>query len=216
MYSYILFDLDGTLTDPGLGITNSVIYSLNKLGIDETDRQKLYKFIGPPLVDSYIKYYGFDKDTADKAVDFYREYFKVKGLYENEVYPGIVDMLDNLRALGVKMLIATSKPEIFAIEILKFFNLYNKFDFTAGATLDGKRMKKADVIKYACESFGINDYSKCLMVGDREHDILGARENGIKCCGVTYGYGDYCELETAGADYIVDTPRQIFELINKR
>ena len=216
MYSYILFDLDGTLTDPGLGITNSVIYSLNKLGIDETDRQKLYKFIGPPLVDSYIKYYGFDKDTADKAVDIYREYFMVKGLYENEVYTGIVDMLDNLRALGVKMLIATSKPEIFAIEILKFFNLYNKFDFVAGATLDGKRMKKADVIKYACESFGINDYSKCLMVGDREHDILGARENGIKCCGVTYGYGDYYELETAGADYIVDTPRQIFELINKR
>ena len=211
-YKYILFDLDGTLTDPGLGITNSVIYSLKKLGIEETDKEKLYKFIGPPLFESYMKYYGFDKDTADKAVELYREYFKVTGLYENEVYEGIHDMLDSIRECGIKTLVATSKPEIFAIEILKHFNLYDKFDFVAGATLDGKRMKKADVIKYACDSFGIVDYSHCLMVGDREHDVIGAKEVGITCCGVTYGYGSYDELKNSGARYIVNTPKEILEI----
>lgn len=215
MYQYILFDLDGTLTDPGLGITNSVIYSLKKLGIEETDREKLYKFIGPPLVDSYMKYYGFDKETADKAVEMYREYFKVTGLYENEVYDGVVDMLDSIRECGIKTLVATSKPEIFAIEILKHFNLYDKFDFIAGATLDGKRMKKADVIKYACDSLGIDDYSVCLMVGDREHDVVGAKKHSMKCCGVTYGYGSFDELKNSGADYIVNNPKEILELIKR-
>lgn len=215
MYQYILFDLDGTLTDPGQGITNSVIYSLNKMGIEETDRQKLYKFIGPPLVDSYMKYYGFEKETADKAVELYREYFKVKGLYENEVYDGVSEMLYDIRKLGIKTLVATSKPEVFAIEILKHFNLFDKFDFVAGATLDGKRIKKADVIKYACDSLGIDDYSVCLMVGDREHDVVGAKEHSMKCCGVTYGYGSFDELKNSGADYIVNNPKEILELIKR-
>lgn len=213
MYNYILFDLDGTLTDPGLGITNSVIYSLNKLGIEETDREKLYKFIGPPLFESYMKFYDFDKVTADRAVEIYREYFSVTGLFENEVYDGVEAMLDNIRARGIKTLVATSKPEIYAIKILKHFNLFDKFDFVAGATLDGERMKKADVIKYACDSFGIKDYSTCLMVGDREHDIIGAKEVGMRSCGVTYGFGSYDELFSNGANYIVNSPKGILDLL---
>ena len=214
MFKYILFDLDGTLTDPSLGITNSVIYALEKFSIIETDRKKLYKFIGPPLFESYMKYYGFDKEKADKAVEFYREYFSATGLFENEVYDGVADMLDTIRAKGIKTLVATSKPEIYAIKILKHFNLFDRFDFVAGATLDGSRMIKADVIKYACDSFGIKDYSTCLMVGDREHDIIAAKEVGMKSCGVTYGFGSYDELFSNGANYIVDSPTGILDLLN--
>ena len=157
MYNVILFDLDGTLTDPGRGITNSVAYALNKFGIEVADKKELYKFIGPPLTDSFEKYYDFSSEDAIAAVEYYREYFKPKGIYENEIYEGIPELLQSLKENGKKVILATSKPEIFAKEILKYFGIDVYFDFVAGATLDKTRTKKGDVIAYALNSIGVTD-----------------------------------------------------------
>lgn len=213
MYRYILFDLDGTLTDPGRGITNSVAYALDKFGITVTDKRELYKFIGPPLVDSFMNYYGFSEEDANKAVAYYREYFKPKGIYENEMYDGVPELLKCLKAQGKSVILATSKPEIFAHEILKHFGIFTYFDFAAGATLDSTRSRKADVIAYALDSMGITDKSLCLMVGDRAQDINGARENGIDSLGVLFGYGDRAELENANATYIAESVSDILKFI---
>lgn len=213
MYKYILFDLDGTLTDPGIGITNSVMYALKKFGIEVDDRASLYKFIGPPLLESFQKFYGFSKEDSELGLKYYREYFKPKGLYENKVYEGIESLLQELKKKGKKLLVATSKPEGFAIEILKHFHLLDYFDFVAGASMDEKRVKKVDVITYALESYGITDKSSVIMVGDREHDVLGAKENELKSIGVLYGYGDYEELVHAGADYIAQNPEDILQIV---
>lgn len=213
MYRYILFDLDGTLTDPGKGITNSVAYALEKFGISVADKRELYKFIGPPLVDSFMKYYGFSEDDAGAAVEYYREYFKPKGIYENEIYSGVPELLEALKNNGKKIILATSKPEIFAKEILKYFSIDEYFDFAAGATLDSTRNKKADVIAYALEECGITDKSQCLMIGDRAQDIQGAKANGIDSMGVLFGYGDLAELQTAGATYIAETVCDVIKYI---
>jgi len=205
MYQTILFDLDGTLTDPGLGITNSVMYALKKWGIEVTDRTSLYRFIGPPLQDSFMQYYGFSKEDAEKSVVYYREYFREKGLFENEVYPGAEEMLAALKADGRKLAVATSKPEEFAIKILKHFHLDGYFDVIAGATMDSSRSKKADVIAYCLETLGVSDLSTVVMVGDREHDIIGAKTVGVDSIGVLVGYGSREELETAGATYVAET-----------
>ena len=215
MYNTILFDLDGTLTDPGIGITNSVAYALSKWNIEVTDRSELYKFIGPPLLDSFAGYYGFSEEDCQKALTYYREYFRSKGIYENEVYPGVVEMLETLKNSGKKIILATSKPEEFAIIILKHFDLYKYFDFVAGATMDESRNKKGDVIKYALESCGIDktDLKDVIMVGDRKHDVHGATENDLDGIGVLFGYGDREELETAGAKYIAEQIADILKFI---
>ena len=213
MYQYILFDLDGTLTDPGVGITNSVAYALKKFNINVKDKTELYKFIGPPLLDSFVKYYGFSEDQSKMAIDYFREYFRAQGIFENEVYEGIEDMLTSLKSKGKKIILATSKPDGFANEILKHFQLDKYFDFVAGATMDETRTKKGDVIKYALESCGINDMSTVIMIGDREHDIIGAKECGIDSIGVLFGYGSYDELHNAGATYIAETVEDIVNFI---
>lgn len=212
-YQYILFDLDGTLTDPGLGITNSVMYALKKFNIEVTDRTSLYKFIGPPLSESFQKFYGFSEEQSEQAVVYYREYFKDKGLYENEVYEGVESVLEQLKAMGKTVVLATSKPEVFATEILRHFHLDKYFDFIAGATLDSTRNKKADVIAYALETCGIEDTATAVMIGDREHDILGANQYDLDSVGVLCGYGDYAELEKAGATYIVEHITDILKYI---
>ena len=215
MYNTILFDLDGTLTDPGIGITNSVAYALSKWNIEVSDRSELYKFIGPPLLDSFAEYYGFSEEDCQKALTYYREYFRGKGIYENKVYPGVVEMLETLKNSGKKIILATSKPEEFAIIILKHFDLYKYFDFVAGATMDESRNKKGDVIKYALESCGIDktDLKDVIMVGDRKHDVHGATENDLDCIGVLFGYGNRDELETAGAKYIAEQVEDILTFI---
>lgn len=204
-YETILFDLDGTLTDPGIGITNSVWYALEKYNIAVKEREELYCFIGPPLIDSFQKYYGFSLEQAREAVDYYRKYFTEKGMFENEVYEGIETLLGQLKSAGKTLLVATSKPEVFAKKILAHFNLDQYFDFIAGATLDETRVKKAEVIEYVLDSCGIKELSKVVMVGDREHDVIGAKKVGIDCIGVLFGYGSKEELEQAGADYIAET-----------
>lgn len=213
MYKYILFDLDGTLTDPGLGITNSVMYALKKFNIDVEERASLYKFIGPPLMDSFKMFYGFSEEDSELGVKYYREYFKERGLYENEVYDGIEELLKALKDQNKSLIIATSKPEEFAVEIVKHFHLDQYFDFVAGATMDSSRSKKADVIEYAIKNCNISDLSSAIMIGDREHDILGAKQVGLDSIGVLFGYGNYAELEAAGATHIVEKPADILQIV---
>ncbi|MBQ8203046.1 MAG: HAD family hydrolase [Clostridia bacterium] len=209
MYDYFLFDLDGTIVDSGLGITNSVMYALKKWNIEVGDRTELYRFVGPPLYESFEKFYGFSKEDAIKAVEAYREYYREKGVLEYELYEGIADTLKELKARGKKIILATSKPEVFATMILKHSGLFELFDFIAGATLDGSLIKKEDVIAYALKGVGNVDTKKAVMVGDRSHDIMGAHMNGIDSVGVTYGYGSREELAGENATYIIDKATDI-------
>lgn len=209
MYQTILFDLDGTLTNPALGITNSLAYALEKFNIEVTDKKELYRFIGPPLQDSFENFYHFSKEDSLKAVDFYRDYFRHKGLYENEVYQGIPDLLERLKAQGKKLLVATSKPEEFARQILKHFDLFDYFDLVAGASMDGSRRLKGDVIAHALTSAQVSDLSAAIMIGDREHDIIGAKKNGLDAIGVLYGFGNREELKKAGATYITTNVEEL-------
>lgn len=212
MYDTVLFDLDGTLTDPGIGITNSVAYALERYGIKVEDKKSLYTFIGPPLADSFMKYYGFSEEKAMQAIGIYREYFSVKGLFENEVYSGIPELLEKIKKSGKKLVLATSKPEEFSVRILEHFDLIKYFDVVAGASMDEKRNKKGDVIRYALEKGGFTA-ENAVMIGDREHDVFGAKENGLPSIGVLYGYGNEQELKNAGADYIAETVEDIFQLL---
>lgn len=213
IYTHLLFDLDGTLTDPAQGITRSVAYALRKFGIEETNLTELYPFIGPPLIDSFIKFYGLTPEQARQGVTCYREYFVPKGMYENTVYPGVKTMLADLKRAGYILLLATSKPEPFARDILAHFSLDPYFDFVCGASLDETRTAKPDVIRYALETAGFPNPASCLMIGDREHDVLGAKACGIASAGVLYGYGSREELESAGADYICATVEELREVL---
>lgn len=213
MYNTILFDLDGTLTDPGIGITNSVAYALDKYGIQVQDRSELYKFIGPPLQDSFVDFYGFSEAEAKKAVDYYREYYKVKGIYENRLYDGMEELLSALCDAGKKLLVATSKPEPFSIRILEHFGIRQYFTYIAGSNMDGTRSIKKEVIAYALEAGNVTDKSAAVMVGDRKFDILGAKSMGLASIGVLFGYGSREELEEAGADYIAAQTGDIYSLV---
>lgn len=214
-FETILFDLDGTLTDPGLGITNSVMFALERFGIHESDRQKLYPFIGPPLWDSFMRFYGMSREEADRAVTVYREYYADRGLFENTVYPGIPQMLEDLRVQGKTLAVATSKPEGFSVKILEHFGLAKFFDRIAGASMDQSRSRKADVIRYALSELPQADPRTTVMVGDREHDVLGAREVGLPCVGVLYGYGNCPELEAAGALSIAENVEALKNFLSR-
>ncbi len=214
-FKYILFDLDGTITESGPGIMNSVAYALEKMGYEEKDREKLKRFIGPPLTDSMMKYYGMSEEDAAKAVRYYREYYTEKGIFENSVYDGFDESIKRLKEQGLILAVATSKPEPFARRIAEHFRFTGDYACVCGATMDEARIRKADVIRYALNTLEITEEEKhqVLMVGDREHDVLGAKENGLSCMGVLYGYGDRKELEEAGADYIAKTTAEVAEII---
>ncbi len=214
-FDTILFDLDGTLTDPAIGITNSVTYALKKLGITPPERSELYKFIGPPLAYSFEKYYSLSKEESFKAVDYYREYFAPTGIFENAVYDGTIDMLNSLKGAGKKLILATSKPLVFADKILEHFELDKYFDITVGSNLDGTLTDKGEVIALALQKSGVTNLKKVAMVGDRKHDIIGAVKNNITPIGVTFGYGSYEELLSAGATHIVTSTRELYEFLNK-
>ena len=213
-YEYILFDLDGTITDSGIGITNSVMYALKKYGIEVSDRTQLYRFIGPPLLNSFQNYYGFSEEKAKTSVEYYREYYRDKGIFENFLYDGVEDLLKTLQDNNKILIVATSKSEVFAKQVLVHFNIAKYFTYIAGSNIDGTRTKKNEVIKHALESCNIIDLSKVIMIGDREHDIIGAKKVGIDSIGVLFGYGDRNELEKAGADFIVDTVADIGKLLS--
>lgn len=213
MYQTILFDLDGTLTDPGVGITNSVAYALEKFGTKVNNRRELYKWIGPPLQDSFAQFCGFSKEDTERAVGYYREYYKEKGIYENYLYDGIEEVLKALSDAGRTLLVATSKPELFAEQILEYFHIRKYFTYVAGASMDGARSKKEDVIAYALQEAGRTGGSDTVMVGDREYDIIGAKKAGISSIGVLYGYGTRQELVNAGACHIAEKAEEILHFI---
>lgn len=205
-WNTILFDLDGTLTDPAEGITKAVEAALNHYGITVADRAALHKFIGPPLDESFPEFYGFDAAQTAEATEVFRAYFDRQGWRENIPYPGVEDMLRDLRAAGKRLLVATSKPEVFALRIMEHFGLAQYFDHICGAPMDNQEgAKKAAVIRDALRRAGVEDLSTAVMVGDRRHDIDGARQAGLEAVGVLWGYGDLQELEASHPVHIVES-----------
>lgn len=213
-YQYVLLDLDGTISDPVTGITRSIQHALSFFGITVPNPGELTQFIGPPLIESFKEYYHFNDEQAELALKKYREYFVAKGMFENYLYEGMEELLQALKKKGKTILLATSKPEPFAKQILEHFNLTHYFSFIGGATLDGKRSTKTDVIRYVLKTNQITEPTRAVMIGDRKHDIEGARNNGITSIGVLYGYGSEAELRKAGADYLAANIQELTRLLS--
>ncbi|WP_449598593.1 GNAT family N-acetyltransferase [Niallia sp. Marseille-Q9988] len=212
-YKIILFDLDGTISDPKEGITKSVQYALQKLGKEEPDLDKLEKFIGPPLLESFPKYYGYNDEITNQAIALYRKRFTQSGMFENQLYPSISMLLDLLQKEDRILIVATSKPTIFAETILKYFQIEQYFTQIIGSNLDGTRTSKTEIIQYIVDLFPSYQLNDFVMIGDREHDIIGANNVAIDSIGVTYGYGSYEELHKANATFIVESIDQLTDIL---
>lgn len=198
MYKAILFDLDGTLTESGEGITKSVQYALEKLGKPEEDLEALKVFVGPPLMEQFMKYADLDEETARRAVEIYRERYSTIGIFENRPYPGVAHMLEELKKKGYLLAVASSKPEYFVKKILAHFDLEKYFDEAVGSEMSGSRTNKTEVIEETLRRLHLENHrEQVLMVGDKEHDVLGARKAGLECLAVSYGYGTMEELTAA-------------------
>ncbi|OCS93532.1 HAD family hydrolase [Caryophanon latum] len=213
MKNVILFDLDGTLTDPQQGITRAIQHAQQKLGEQVETMEELRSFIGPPLQQSFQER-GYSEDKTTAAITYFREYFAVKGMFENEVYDGIERMLQRLKEQNYVLAIATSKPEVYANDILAHFQLADYFDVIVGSELDGRRTAKAEVIEEVLVRLVV-PASSCVMIGDRKHDMIGARHHQIEAIGVTYGYGSKRELLEAGASHICNTVHELNQLLEK-
>lgn len=209
----VLFDLDGTLIDPFLGITKSVRYALSSYGIEIEDLNTLKKFIGPPLFNSFQEYYGFSSEKADEAVQKYREYYSQKGILDCTLYPGVVSTLKTLKLHNKEILLATSKPAVYAERILESYQLLPYFSFISGAELDGSRAQKDEVIAYALTHAKEKNTSKIAMVGDRKYDIEGANKFGLFSIGALYGFGGLEELKKAGSLALINEISQIKDMI---
>ena len=209
-YPNVLFDLDGTLTDPREGITRSIQYGLSKMGIDEPDLTKLEHFIGPPLLQAFMATYGFDEAKAWEAMGFYRERFAVTGLYENEVFEGVTPLLETLVAQGRQLFIATSKPQVYAREIARHFDFARHFKVIYGSELDGTRTNKVELIRHLMAEQGLNP-AHTLMIGDRKHDLIGARDNGLDAAAVGYGFGSFEELNSFAPKYHFQTLTELHQ-----
>lgn len=216
-YKVILFDLDGTLTDPKVGITTCCQYGLRSVGVDVPDLKELEQFIGPPLITAFQEVYGITESQAVQAVDKFRERFTDIGIFENELLPGILEMLGTLKAAGKILAIASSKPEPFVKRILEHFSIASYFTDAIGSTMDEKHAGKAEVIENALLRLGLTDEDRdqILMVGDRMHDVEGAKAHGIRTIGVTFGYGSREELLKAGAWRLADTTEELTEFLMK-
>lgn len=209
-YKTIYFDLDGTLTDSGPGIMNAVAYALGAMGRPVPSRASMRRFIGPPLSYSFQAYEGMSPEDAHRAVELYRVYYNDRGKFENTPYPGIDRLLEALRAKGKRLYVATSKPEGLSVEILEHFGLAGYFERIAGSTLDDSRSTKIQMLRYA---IGMGGRERAVMVGDRHLDVEGARENGLPCVGVVYGYGSRQELQEAGALALADTVEDLLHIL---
>ena len=210
-YDHILFDLDGTLTDSGPGIMNGFEYSLGKMGVEYPGRDYLKQFVGPPLGDSFEKTLGFSPEDAAKGIAFYKEYYAEKGVYENDVYPGIPELLEKLKESGKKLIVATTKAELMANVVMDHFGLRKYFDLMV-ASNNTDRKNKIDVLNYAIENGGV-DRERAVMVGDRFYDITGAAHFGMTSVGVLYGYGSRQELEEAGATHIAESVDSLYDIL---
>lgn len=208
-----MFDLDGTLSDPKVGITKSVQYALNKIGVLENDLDRLECFIGPPLQESFGEYYGFDLQKSNQAIEYYRERFKEKGMFENVLYSHIPELLMELKDRGYVLVVATSKPTVFAEKILKHFKIDAFFDLVVGSNLDGTRVAKTEVIQYILEQYTTYELSDFIMIGDRKHDIIGAKNTSIDCIGVTYGYGSNEEIRLAAPTYTATSVKELKDIL---
>ena len=238
MFQYILFDLDGTLTDPKVGITTCVQHALSYFEIEEPDNNKLTAFIGPPLADSFKEYYNFTDEQANIGIEKYRERFATVGWMENEIYPGMEELLKELHEKGIKLAVASSKPQLFVNKILEYFHIHQYFDVVSGADLDGLRNSKQAIMKEAFVKLGIitgispeeisdenwiltedekNQITaisqSCAMVGDRKFDVNGAKTFGVTSVAVSYGYAPEGELEACKPDYLVHTVEELGEVL---
>ncbi|HDR7636426.1 MULTISPECIES: HAD family hydrolase [Bacillus] len=203
MYTTFLFDLDGTLTDPKEGIINAVLYVLEKMGIEEVNISELDSFIGPPIQQSFADRYNMNEIEVERAVFYFREYLKQSGLLENKVYDGIGALLQELKDAGNHLFVATSKPTVFAKQVIEHFQLTSFFEEIVGNNLDGTRIKKEEIIAHILQTNEELQKEEMVMIGDRKHDVIGANSNGIASIGVLYGYGNENELSDAGAIHIV-------------
>ncbi|HFF3183820.1 TPA: HAD family hydrolase [Bacillus cereus] len=214
MYKTFLFDLDGTLTDPKEGIVNSVLYALKKVGIEEVHISELDSFIGPPIQQSFVERYNMSEGEVERAVFYFREYLKQRGLFENNVYEGILKLLQQLKSSGNRIFVATSKPTVFAKQVIEHFQLTNYFEDIIGSNLDGTRIKKEEIIAHILQkNEELNEElnkEEMIMIGDRKHDIIGANQNGIASIGVLYGYGCEKELTEVSATYIVKDVEELY------
>lgn len=210
-WKYLLFDLDGTITDPREGILNCVKYSYQAAGLEIPPEETLLSYIGPPLVDGFQEIAGMSYQEAVKATARYRERYSVTGLFENLVFDGIKEALEQLREMGYVITMATSKPEVYAVRILEHFELQQYFDEVVGSTLDDSRNKKADVIREVFRRLDLTEEEKekAIMIGDRKHDIIGAKECGIASLGVYYGFAPEGELEAYGADVVIQRVEEL-------
>lgn len=212
-YKTFLFDLDGTLTDPQVGIINSILYALKRFGITESDRKGLLKFIGPPLMESFCKYYGFSESDGRKAVAVFREYYAEKGIYENKIYDGVEDMLSGLHSRGYRLVLATSKATVYARRILEHFGIAQYFDRVVGSNFDLTRALKSEIIADILVAAAPPEKGECIMIGDHVDDIRGAQENGIDSVAVTYGYGLERDLVEVKPTYIIHTVQELRTLL---
>lgn len=212
-YRHIFFDLDGTLIDSGVGIINAVKYALNKYNINENNPAVLKSFVGPPLNQQFIDCYDFSEEQSSEAVQYFREYYSTTGILENNVYPQIPELLNFLYQMNFKLLIASSKPEKFVKMILAQHDLLKYFTFVGGSLFDGSRVNKDDVLSYVLTEMQIQKFDDCIMIGDRKYDILGAQKLGFTSVGVTYGYGERRELQEANADFLIDKPLELVDII---
>lgn len=212
MYQAILFDLDGTLTESGMGITRSVQYALEKIGKPEENLRNLQVFVGPPLLEQFMKYAKIEEETAHQAVAYYRERYAATGIFENCLYEGIEEMLGELKQKGYRLAVASSKPEVYVRQILEHFGIHEYFEEIVGSELNGERTRKSEVIEETLKRMKLCGRRKCvLMIGDKEHDVLGAKECGLQCVAVSYGYGTREELEAVSPLKIADSPAEILD-----
>lgn len=212
-YSVIAFDLDGTLTNPEHGLIGTFEYALGKMGLDYGTRESLKRFIGPPLFDEWQKEFGISPEESTRALGYFKEYYEVDGWWDNEVYPGVPEMLEALFAAGKRIILASSKPERFARKILEKFGLAKYFKFIGGAVDDKIRDKKHEVLSYSLESIGSPPLSEVILIGDRRFDAEGAKICGVDSAAVLYGHGSEQELRSSGFNYILRDTREVLELL---
>lgn len=211
-YTHLFLDLDGTLSDSAPGIVRSAQYALEAFGIHIDNLDDLLCFVGPPLEESFQEFYHLTPSQADEAVKVYRRRYEKIGVYENALYPGIPQFLDKARQAGKVLMVATSKPQRMADLVLSHFGIADRFAFVGGRE-DSSRRTKEEVIRYVMKENGLTRTEDIVMIGDRKHDVLGAKAVGLDSVGVLYGYGSRDEFQAAGATYIVDTLKELEELL---
>lgn len=211
-YDTVAFDLDGTLTNPERGLLSAFVYCFKKLGVPYESRESLKRYIGPPLYDEWMKDFGWTFEEASNAVEIFREYYNIYGWWDNEVYPGIAELLSELKSHGKKLVVATSKPEVTAKKVLRLFGLDKYFDYIAGASMNGSEDLKWQILTRALREVGA-EKSTAILVGDRKYDAEGAKICGIDSLGVLWGHGSNEELVSAGFEYVSETPGEVLKLL---